>query len=90
VRTSCGRRLWRGPSAAEGGKAGVAMGGEMRAMLDDMDFKELTFHALRLIASRLMRQGPRISVSYNTQCFRILTFHAMLDTIGTYRHQQIA
>jgi hypothetical protein len=33
--------------AAEGGKAGVAIGGEMRAMLDDMDFEELTFHALR-------------------------------------------
>jgi hypothetical protein len=68
-------------------KAGVAIGGEMRAMLD-MDFGELTFHALRSIALRRMRQGPRISVSYNTQCFTILTFQAILDTIDTYRQQR--
>jgi hypothetical protein len=35
-----------GTVGRRGGKAGVAMGGEMHAMLDDMDFEELTFHAL--------------------------------------------
>ena len=74
--------------AAEGGKAGVAIGGEMRAMLDDLDFEELTFHALRCIALLRMLQVPRISVSYNTQCFRILTFQTILDTIDTYRQQR--
>ena len=40
VRYFCGRRLWRGPSAAEGESLGVAIGGELRAMLN-MDFREL-------------------------------------------------
>jgi hypothetical protein len=45
-----------GTVGRRGCKPGVAMGGEMRAMLDDMEFEELTFHALlRLIASRRMR-----------------------------------
>ena len=84
--------LWsaakEGTVGRRGCKPGVAMGREMRAMLDDMDFGELTFHALRLIASRRMRQGPRISVSYNTQCFTTLTFQTILDTIDTYRQQR--
>jgi hypothetical protein len=35
---------------------------------------------------RWMRQGPRISVSYNTQCFRTLTFQTILDTLDTYKN----
>jgi hypothetical protein len=54
-----------------------------------LEFGEFTFHAiLRLIASRRMRQGPRISVSYNTQRFRILTFQTIIDAIDTYRQQR--
>jgi hypothetical protein len=83
--------LWsaamEGTVGRRGCKPGVAIGGEMRAMLD-VDFDELTFHALRSIALRQTLQGPRISVSYNTQCYTILTFQTILDTIDTYRQQR--
>src|SRR5829696_9785071 len=45
-------------------------------------------HALRSIALRRTRRGPRMSVSYNTRCFRILTFQAILDTVDTYKQQR--
>jgi len=40
VRSFCGRRLWRGPSAAEVARLGWLLGGDLRAMLD-VDFREL-------------------------------------------------
>ena len=50
VRYFCGRRLWRGPSAAEGASQGWLLEARharaSRAMLD-MDFGEQPFHALR-------------------------------------------
>ena len=43
VRSFCGRRLWRGPSAAEVASLEWLLGG-LPAMLDDMDFGEFTFY----------------------------------------------
>ena len=38
---------------------------------------------------RRMRQAPRISVSHNTQCFKILTFQTILDTLVTSKRRSL-
>ena len=49
----------------------------------DMDFVGFTFYEVGSIALPRICQEPRISVSYNTQCFTTLIFQTILDTLDT-------
>jgi len=51
--------------------------------LDRRRFRESTFYDVGSMALRRICQGSRISVSYNTQCFRTLIFQMILDTLDT-------
>jgi hypothetical protein len=86
VRSFGGRRQWRGPSTAEVTSLAWLLGravcdagyGLRRTLLPRARVNRLALDDLRWI-----RQEPRISVSYNTQCFMTLTSHTSLDTLDT-------